>query len=516
VAALDERPDDRKILTKLMQLYSEEKDWSKLIEVVLKLASKVDDKKQKAKYMHTAAIVSFRQMGDLDKAAGFYDQVLELDPSLDRALAEAIEIRAEKGDHEAVERLLKVELEKASEANDTPKMLATFERLGVLYKDKLGWMGDAVDAYEAAQTLDPDNEERNDLLSKLYAADTGQYLDKALGSQYRLVRKNPYKPEPYRALRKLFTEAKRADAAFCLCQALVSINGAEPDEERFFRRMRPEGVASAQDRLSEDDWVKSVVHADADPLLTEIFSVIQPAVIRKNGQPLETLGFQMAYSLDLTRHPYPMSQTLNYAAGVLGMEPPLAFQNPNDGSGLSFLHAHTPGMVLGAAALAAELPMQAAAFIAARHLTYYRAGLYLRHLVPTGTGLRAWLFAAIKLITPAFPVNKELEGPVKENMTLLEGAIVGPARDLLASVVTRLLQAGAIDLKKWVAAVDLTADRAGFILANDLEIADEMIKAADESSSAVQQKERLRELMLFSVSEEYFSIRRRLSINIDA
>ena len=69
VAALDERPDDRKILTKLMQLYSEEKDWSKLIEVVIKLASKVDDKKQKAKYLHTAAIVSARQLTDLDQAA---------------------------------------------------------------------------------------------------------------------------------------------------------------------------------------------------------------------------------------------------------------------------------------------------------------------------------------------------------------------------------------------------------------------------------------------------------------
>src|SRR5262249_11302765 len=68
VAALDERPDDRKILTKLMQLYSEEKDWSKLIEVVIKLASKVEDKKQKAKYMQTAAIVCGRQLQDIDKA----------------------------------------------------------------------------------------------------------------------------------------------------------------------------------------------------------------------------------------------------------------------------------------------------------------------------------------------------------------------------------------------------------------------------------------------------------------
>src|SRR6202012_4201021 len=150
--------------------------------------------------------------------------------------------------------------------------------------------------------------------------------------------------------------------------------------------------------------------------------------------------------------------------------------NPNDGSGVSFLHAHTPGIVLGAAALQMDLPQQGAAFIAARHLTYYRPGLYLRHLVPTGTGLRAWLFAAIKLITPAFPVAKELEGQVKENLAIIEPTVTGAQRDLLSSVVTKLLTAGAIDLKKWVAAVDLSADRAGFVVANDLELCNEMIK----------------------------------------
>jgi hypothetical protein len=210
-----------------------------------------------------------------------------------------------------------------------------------------------------------------------------------------------------------------------------------------------------------------------------------------------------------------MSQTLAYACGVLGMDAPLTFQNPNDGSGVSFLHAHTPAIVLGAAALQTDIPQQGAAFIAARHLTYYRPGLYLRHLVPTGTGLRAWLFAAIKLITPAFPIAKELEGQVKENLGVLESVIVGPTRDRLASAVTKLLQAGAIDLKKWVASVDLTADRAGFLLGNDLELAVEMIKAADEASSAVAQKDRIKELVLFAASEQYFSVRRRLGINID-
>ncbi|HTN92536.1 MAG TPA: hypothetical protein VL242_53075, partial [Sorangium sp.] len=233
-------------------------------------------------------------------------------------------------------------------------------------------------------------------------------------------------------------------------------------------------------------------------------------------QPLEELGYQLAYQIDLSRHPYPMSQTLYYAAGVLGLEAPLTFQNPNDGGGVSFLHAHVPAIVLGAAALQMDLPTQAASFIAARHLTYYRPGMYLRHLVPTGTGLRAWLFAAIKLISPTFPITKELEGPVKDNLAVLEPTIVGPARDQLASIVTKLLQAGAIDLKRWVSGIDLTADRAGFLLANDLELAQEMIKAADESSAAVPQKERLKELMLYAVSEEYFAVRQRLGINIDS
>lgn len=516
VAALDERPDDRKILTKLMQLYSEEKEWAKLIEVVVKLAGKIDDKRQKAKYMHTAAIVSFRQLGDADKAVEYYDTVIELDATNDKALNEAIEVREQKQDWEGVERLYRTDLERATEANDTARMLTTMGKLGALYQDKLGSMADAIDAYEAAQSLDPENEERNELLAKLYMSDAAQYFDKAVEAQVGFLRKNHTRPEPYKALRKLYTEGKRADCAWCLCQALACMGLAEADEDRFFKRMRSDTMAAAQAPLVEDDWQSSVIHPDADPLLTAVFAAIQPAVIMKNGKPLEQLGYQMAYAIDLSRHPYPMSQTLFYSAGVLGLELPVSFQNPADPGGLSFLHGHVPALVLGAAALATEVPPQVGGFIAARHLTYYRPGLYVRHLVPTGTGLRAWLFAAIKLISPNFPISNDIQGPVKENLAVIEAAVTGAARDELASAVTKLLQAGAIDIKKWVGGVDLTADRAGFILAADLEIGLEIIKAADENQAGVPQKDRLKELVLYSVSEPYFAVRRKLGINIDA
>jgi tetratricopeptide (TPR) repeat protein/tRNA A-37 threonylcarbamoyl transferase component Bud32 len=516
VAALEDRPDDRRLLTKLMQLYSEEKDWGKLIDVVLRLADFVEDKKQKAKYLHTAAIVSARQMGDLDRALEFYEQVLALDPGMDKALSEAIELTRDKGDHEGVERLLRRKLERATEAKDHETMLVTFTALGELYEKSLGWMDQAIDAHEAAQTLDPDNRERTELLARLYASDPEKYLDKAVASQMALLHQNPYRPDSYKLLRRLYTEVKKPDPAWCLCQALFVLNLAEPDEERFFKRMRSETAAAAQQALSDEDWLNLVMHADADPLLTSLFALIEPPIIAQRGQSLEALGYDARYAIDLARHPYPMSQTLNYAAGVLGMDPPPTFQNTNDPSGLSFLHAHTPAIVLGMAALSADVPMQASAFIAARHLSYFRPGMYVRHLIPSGTGLKSWLFAAIKMIVPQFPIATELEGPVNDALQALDTGMHGQARDHLARIVAKLLQAGApLDLKRWVAGIDLTADRAGMIVAHDLETAVEIIRASDESSSAVPIQERQKELVLYGVSEPYFQLRKKLGIGID-
>ncbi len=517
VAALEEKPDDRRLLTKLMQLYSEEKDWGKLVDVVLRLADMVEEPKQRAKYLHTAAIVCSRQMGDLDRALEFYQRVLELDPKMDKALAEAIELRREKADYRGVERLLQKKLEMATADKDKKVMLETFTQLAELYEKNLTWTDRAIDALEAAQTLDPDNRQRQEHLSELYASDPDKYLDKAVAAQQTILRQNPYRPESYKLLRKLYTDVKDADAAWCLCQALYVMNLAEPDEERFFKRMRAETAAPAAEALNDEEWLSAVMHADADPLLTSVFALIEPAVIAARGQALEQLGFDSRYALDLARHPYPMSQTLFYAAGVLGMEPPPTFQNTNDPGGLSFLHAYSPGIVLGMAALSADVPPQAAAYIAGRHLTYYRPGMYVRHLVPSGTGLKSWLFAAIKMIAPQFPVAAELEGPVNEALAALEANLQGQARDQLARIVSKLLQSGAaLDLKRWVGGVDLTADRAGFLLAHDLETAVEIIKASDESATTVPGQERMKELVLYSVSAPYFGLRKKLRISVDS
>jgi tetratricopeptide (TPR) repeat protein/tRNA A-37 threonylcarbamoyl transferase component Bud32 len=517
IAALEENAEDRNILTRLMQLYSEEKDWSKLVDVVVKLSDFVEDPRQKAKYLHTAGMVSSRHLGEIDAAIQYYERALELDPTLDRALDEAVALRMEKGDYRGVETLLKIKLDRANDADDQAKMLQVFEELADLYHKHLGWIGAAIDAYEAAQTLDPENRDRQETLATLYASDPVQYLDKAVAAHRAILKRNPDRAESYRLLRRLYTETKRADAAWCMCQALCLMKLAAPDEERFYRRMRADSPAAARVALGFEDFQNLLVHEDADSTLSALFLLIEPAILAARAQPFETLGYDPRYVADLTQSPYPMAQTIYWAASVLGIQPPPTFENPNDPGGLSFLHAQQPSIVLGHSALTAEITPQAAAFVVARHLAYYRPGFYVRHLVPTGTGLKAWLFAAIKMISPQFPIQPELENPMRESLTALERAIVGPTRERLASLVAKLLASGgALDLKRWVAAVDVTADRAGFLLAHDLQTAGEIVKASGDDASAVPVKDRLKELILFATGESYFAIRSKLGLAVDS
>jgi tetratricopeptide (TPR) repeat protein len=513
VAAVDVRPDDRRLLTRLMQLYSEEKDWAKAVDVVLKLAEFVDDPKQKARYLMTAGMVSVREMGDHDAALQSFSQVIQLDPSLTKALEESISIHRDRGDHEAAEALLKEKMRTASEAKDTERLLESFMALGELYRDHMNRLDDAVDAFEAAHTIDPDNRQLLDILGDLYASIPGSF-DKAVQTYTTILEHDPYRADAYSSLRKLYTEAKNPDGAWLLCQALFVLKLAAPDEERFFKRMRSDDPAYAQETLFHEDWARDVLHPDQDPLLTDIFAVIEPAVIASRGYEFEELGYDPRQQVNLEQHRYPIGQTIHYAAGVMDMPPPPCFENTNDPGGLVFLDTKTPSISMGVGVLNSHLPPQMLAFLAAHHLSYYRPGHFLRQLVGTGTGLKSWLFAAIKLISPTFPLAPDLEGAVADAVGTLSGMLGTHAKDELTRAVSKLLQASAsLDLKKWVTAVDLSADRAGLLLAHDLETAVEVIRSSEDVDPGASQR-RLKEIVLFAIGPNYLHLRERLGINL--
>jgi hypothetical protein len=378
----------------------------------------------------------------------------------------------------------------------------------------MGRVDEAVAACEQAQAFDPDSRERTERLAEIYGRHPNRFGERAIQIHEKLLEQNPYRVESYKALRKLYTQLKRPDEAWVLCQALRGLNMAEPDEETFYKRHRDQSPATAQECITDELWQDRVLHPEQDPLLTAIFALMQPAAIHENAVSAESYGISSKDQIDCTTASQVLPQMLYYASGVTLVPLPTVVYRRNDPGGISFLYTAPPLLGLGHGTLA-PAPDQALAFMAGRQLSYFRPGHYMRQLLPTGTGLRSWLLAAIRLANPRFPVPDAVVRTVDGNRDALSKHLGAPQQRALISSVEHLLrEQPEVDVKRWALGVDLSADRIGFILANSIDTAVAVIRASPPDSAMASERERLKELYRYAVSPDYLALRQILGITI--
>ena len=97
----------------------------------------------------------------------------------------------------------------------------------------------------------------------------------------------------------------------------------------------------------------------------------------------------------------------------------------------------------------------------------------------------------------------------------LQRSVAPQQIEQLAAVVQRFVtNKGEADIHKWANAVDMTATRMGFLICNDLEVATRIVQTEPVSIGVADPKEKIRDLVLWSVSDEYFALREHLGLQI--
>ncbi|HKU41669.1 MAG TPA: tetratricopeptide repeat protein, partial [Polyangiales bacterium] len=515
VMALDQQPNNRNLLTKLMAVYSDAQDWSRLIEVILRIADMVEAHDQLAKYYNTAATIAHKELGRFDEAANYYELALShLPEGTAAAQYDALtECLTENQDWERLDRVYESRIDRLTDAGATPQEIAVqLDARAKLLSERLGRTSDALQYWERAQELDPGNRERREILTGIYTKEPKRYFERAITAHRELLAEDPYRVESLQSLRRIYTSGKRPDESWCICQTLRCLQMADVDEEKFFKKYRLTSLPRAKRALDEELYRHYVWHPLQDAGLTAIFATLSPAIVATQSQPLTNFGVDPRNYIDPATDGTAMGRMLAHVSEMTATPLPEVYNVPNDIGGLSFLFSVPPAIGVGQGARAGG-PQQALAFVGARHLSYYRPGHYIRQLVPTGTGLRTWLFAAIRMVAPKFPLPGTMEAAVGECVNAIRTQLNGPQRDALRSLTQKLLEAAPeLDMKSWMAGVDLSADRLAFILSNDLKVSNAVIDASAEETSVVSKKDRLRELLSFSVSEQYFELRKALGI----
>ncbi|HKY39802.1 MAG TPA: protein kinase [Polyangiaceae bacterium] len=513
--ALSEKPNDRDILAKLMQLYGAEKDWPKLIQVITKLAEVVDEQKHKAKYLHTASMIASRELGDSALAQDLLEQSLKYDPSLVAALDEALIIRQKARDWEGVKALLKLRVTQAQQADDRELLLTTLWQLADVYERQLKRTEQAIAVCKSAHDIEPENTRWAERLARLYAEDAAGNFAESVPLIGEWIDRDAYQSEPYQLLRRIYTGVRHADGAWSACQALHALGRAEPDEERFYARLRNEEPLAPADRMSLADWPEYILPADHDPAVTALMGLLEPLALAARGRSIEAYGLTTEHLLSAETYPYGLVQAISAASVALGVSEPAVFQNQQDPGVIAYLTTTPASIALGAGAFT-ELPLVTTSYVAGRSVTYFVPGFFLRQVLSNMTALKSWVFAAIRVVKPKFPVSGDIEPLVNQaSRELAITPLPGQKLEQLTDVVSKLLRsAESLDLKKWAHSVDYAADRAGLVMCQDLEHAITLIKSIPGEEGAPPVNLRVEKLITYSVSTAHLTLRERLGTGV--
>jgi tetratricopeptide (TPR) repeat protein len=520
--ALEMRPKTHKLLHKLLVLHQTTKQWDSAIEIIDRIAGLVDDqaaseeskKAQKSKYKYTVAVILRDEVKDLDRALVEFDAALDLDPSQLKAFEAINKVLNGRKDWKQLERAFRKMLRRVTgttfPGNENRELEHTlWHNLGVIYRDRMRQPETSVEAFKMASQIRPDSAQEHQILAELYAVIPGRVED-AIAEQQWLLKQDPYRVESYQALYRLYFEARQYDKAWCLASTLCFLKKADAEQQQYFEQYRGRGPIRPTSRLDDERWLKDLAHPDEDLVVSKIFSQVWPAILSMRGQTDANAGLAPKYQVDPSTHTGAFPRTFGFVAQVLGIPTPRLFLRQDVAGGLTHLPVYPLASLCGSTLLTGFQPLDLM-FIAARHLSDYRPEHYIRTLLPSNTELKTVLMAALRLanLVPGDPqIDQTAQG--------LRSKLQAPQIDAIGTLGRRFIQAGArTDVKKWLQGVELTACRAGFLVCNDLDTAARMVQALGPTGPVdLSPKEKVKELVLFSVSEEYFRLRQTLGIQI--
>jgi hypothetical protein len=282
------------------------------------------------------------------------------------------------------------------------------------------------------------------------------------------------------------------------------------------RFQRPDFVMARQ-RLSEDTLRRHVFHPDQDLYLTGILGLIARAVASWRAQPLPgTLNPNER--IDVQIDPSLFSRMAKYVKDVLNVTAPDVYLRPNDPGDLTLMNikredALHPSMVVFQNLLRGK---------SEPHLVFalgrYMMDLYLPHfcyvaLERSPQHLKQVFLACLRAV--GMPVQGDvaaLDIIAREITSRMEPAHL----DQLRSLIQKFVDAGgSTDVKRWAAAAELTAYRVGLLLCHDLRIAGQMISQEQSMlGSTMGPRDKIKELVLYSISEDYFTARRAIGVTV--
>ncbi len=308
------------------------------------------------------------------------------------------------------------------------------------------------------------------------------------------------------------TEESDVDRAVRVAQVLVFLGAANPNEQALYERNEPGAMLRPTASLSADAWRRNLFHPDEEVLTGDIFAVVTSPVLlgrvtalrHQNALPkLDPSRLQDVKTSTITA-----VRSFGWAASILGMSLPPIHADPQFAGACEMVPNIPPVVRLGKGALSGRSPSELA-FLAGRMLASLREEHFVRLLFPNISDLEDIFLAALSIGQPQLPlagaVRQRAEPIAKAIAPLLEPMHLDRLRGHFIRFVE---EGGRTNLNRWAQAAELTANRAGLLLSNDLGAAVKIIEAESDRDLKVD------DLIVFITGDRCSRLRKQLGVSV--
>ncbi|HEX6239251.1 MAG TPA: tetratricopeptide repeat protein [Polyangiales bacterium] len=509
--ALALEPKNHVLLHKLLALYQETKQWKEAVEIIDRVADLDPRPLARAKYAYTVGVILRDELKDVENALARFNTSLDLDVTQLKPFEAINKLLTQLKDWKGLERAFRKMLHRlmASPNPDKELQFNLWHNLGVIYRDRLKQMDAAAQAFKLASELRPEDLTEHQILAELYAKLPNKSTEAVQELEY-LIKQDPLGSDAYHTLYKLYFDNREYDKAWCVARTLAFLKKADKDQANFHEQYK---VASGNpnSRLTAQHWMLDLYHPDQDREVSMVFRALcGPLFESRYGTVTDKVaGLAKLKPVDFAKETASVAQAFALSLQVLSPDVrPRLFLRSEMPYGLQSVLAQQPATQCGMLLLRGYKPKDLQ-FITAHHLAYHRAEHYIRKILPSAQELREALIIAMRAIGEGTPEAESVWAVLRQKMQPTQLEEITKACKVFAKRGMRT------DIKRFIQTVELTACRAGFLVANDLESSVAMLGQLESAGpDDLSPNEKARELVLFSISQEYFRLREAIGITL--
>ncbi len=468
----------RSSLEGLGKAYEKLQRWQGVVHVLCELAEDVEDAKDRSAARFAAADVALARLRDEVRGLRLLEQALDDDPTNDKALRALIAVRTAGGDWRAIDEVYSRLIDRLASVGDVERAWDTCRKLGVLRRDRLHDPARGVEAFTRAVQFKPESVDSRALLAEMHIAAGDQGL--AVSEFERIAEYAPTRSSTYARLFALHRRAGRIDRAWLAGCALAELGNLDMDQQLFLDQYRLDGPIRPARSLDDAAWDEFLRAPGSDDVVTDVLRAIgAPAAATRVDELRQA---RMLIALDPAQRQSATAtvsavRSFHWAAQVLDVAAPDLYVLEDVPGGVAAVHALSPTTALGPDVLRG-LSAKDLAFLAGRHLTYYRPEHYALICYPTLHDLSALFLGAVKVVLPELDAPAAMrEAAVRISKLLSRNATEGEKRRLAAAVERLQARGGRVDLGAWIRSVELSAQRAGLLLCGDLAVSTARLRA---------------------------------------